>query len=74
MKLKPINTAKKGERVAIECLLCGHRDSCQLHDLGCIEGVMGEVLSNHSRVILKIGETRLAISEKMAKSILVSTQ
>jgi len=72
MKLKPINSAKKGERVSIQCLCCGHEDNCQLQSLGCIEGAMGEILSSHSRVILKIGETRLAISENMAKSILIS--
>ncbi|WP_416221569.1 FeoA family protein [Rhodohalobacter sp.] len=74
MKLKPINSAKKGERVSIQCLRCGHEDNCQLQALGCIEGAMGEILSNHSRVILKIGETRLAISENMAKSILINPQ
>lgn len=74
MMLKPINSTKKGERVAIQCLGCSREDSCQLQALGCVEGVIGEVLSNHSRVILKIGETRLAISENLAKSILISPQ
>lgn len=72
--LKPINSTKKGERVAIKCLGCSHEDNCQLQALGCIEGVIGEIMSNHSRIIIKIGDTRLAIGENLAKSILISPQ
>lgn len=72
--MKPINSTKKGERIAIKCMQCSHEDTCLLQDLGCFEGVIGEVLSNNSRVILKIGDTRLAISESLANTILITPQ
>ncbi|MEX2605626.1 MAG: FeoA domain-containing protein [Gracilimonas sp.] len=74
MMLKPIIHTRKGDRVAIQCLGCSHEENCQLQELGCVEGVVGEVISNHSRIILKIGDTRLAIGENLAKSILISSQ
>lgn len=71
--LKPICNASKGERVFIECLGCSCEDACRLQELGCVEGANGEIVSNHSRVILKIGETKVAISEALARTILVNT-
>lgn len=72
--MKPITNTRKGERIAIQCLGCTREETCQLQELGCVEGVCGEVISNHTRVILQIGNTRLAISENLAKSILVSSE
>ncbi|MTI86829.1 MAG: ferrous iron transport protein A [Balneolaceae bacterium] len=71
--LKPIINTKKGEQFAIQCLGCSCEEACQLQQLGCVEGVTGKVISNYSRVILEIGNTRLAISKDLAKSILVTT-
>lgn len=70
--MHPLNTSKEGEEVVVQCLDCNCDDVCRLNELGCIEGANGKILSNQKNVILQVGETRLAIGEDLAKSILVS--
>lgn len=70
--MHPLNTTKAGEQVNIQCLGCDCQDACRLRELGCMEGVKGKIISNNSNIVLQVGETRLAISEKLARTILVS--
>lgn len=72
--MKPISNTKKGDRVHIRCLGCSCEDACQLKELGCIEGASGKIVSNYSRVIVQLGDTRLALSKELASSILVSSE
>lgn len=71
--MHPLNHSKEGEEVVVKCLDCNCDDVCRLNELGCVEGVSGTIISNHKSVILKVGETRLAIDGRIAKSILVSS-
>ena len=55
----------------VQCLHCQGDDVCRLNELGCVEGACGTIISNQKNVIIKVGETRLAIDGNIAKSILV---
>jgi Fe2+ transport system protein FeoA len=68
----PLNTSREGEQVIVRCLTCHGEDACRLNELGCVEGANGRIISNQKRVILQVGESRIAITENLAKSILVS--
>ncbi|MGB0347436.1 MAG: FeoA family protein [Balneolaceae bacterium] len=68
----PLNHSKAGEEVTVECIDCDCDDVCRLNELGCYEGASGIIISNHKNVILKVGESRLAIDNALAQSILVS--
>lgn len=70
--MHPLNTTKAGEKIHIQCLGCDCQDACRLRALGCIEGIKGKIISNNSNVVLQVGDTRLAISKKLACSIFVS--
>lgn len=72
--LFPLNTTKKGEEIDICCLSCDCDQACRLRELGCVEGVRGKIISNQSRVIVQVGETRLAINSDLARNILVSSK
>ncbi|MFN1836221.1 ferrous iron transport protein A [Balneola sp. MJW-20] len=71
--LTPLSNTRKGEHISIKCLSCNCTDTCRLQELGCVEGSEAKVVSNQENVILQIGETRIAISGVLAKTILVST-
>jgi len=68
----PLNHSKAGEEVTVQCIDCDCEDVCRLSELGCIEGASGIIISNQNNVILKVGESRLAINNALAKSILVT--
>lgn len=70
--MHPLNATKAGEQVHIQCLGCNCQDACRLREMGCIEGISGKIISNNSNVVLQVGETRLAISKTLARTILVS--
>lgn len=70
--MHPLNTTKTGEKIFIQCLGCNCQDACRLREMGCVEGIKGKIISNNSNVVLQVGDTRLAISKKLARSILVS--
>lgn len=70
--MHPLNTAKAGEKVHIQCLGCDCQNACRLRELGCIEGIKGKIISNNANIVLQVGDTRLAISKTLARSILVS--
>jgi Fe2+ transport system protein FeoA len=70
--MHPLNTSKAGEKIHIQCLECNCQDACRLRELGCVEGIRGKIISNNSNIVLQVGETRLAISKKLARTILVS--
>lgn len=70
--MHPLNTTNAGEKVFIKCLGCNCQDACRLREMGCVEGIKGKIISNNSNVVLQVGDTRLAISKKLARSILVS--
>ena len=69
--MHPLNHSKEGEEVVVQCLHCQGDDVCRLNELGCVEGACGTIISNQKNVIIKVGETRLAIDGNIAKSILV---
>ena len=70
--MHPLDTTKAGEKIHIKCLGCDCQNACRLRELGCVEGNKGKIISNKSDVVLQIGDTRLAISRKLARTILVS--
>lgn len=72
--MHPLNTTKAGEKIHVQCLGCNCQDACRLREMGCVEGIRGKIISNNSNVVLQVGETRLAISSKLARTILVSCQ
>ena len=68
----PLNRSKEGEEVIVRCIDCDCEDLGRLNELGCYEGASGTIISNQKSVILKVGETRLAIDNTIAESILVT--
>lgn len=70
--MHPLNAAKAGEKVHIQCLGCDCQNACRLRELGCVEGIEGKIISNNANVVLQVGDARLAISKTLARSILVS--
>lgn len=72
--IKPISLTERGEIIAIQYLGCNDDEIYQLQELGCIEGVHGKIISNHSNIIFQLGGTRLAISGKLAETIIVSSR
>jgi len=68
----PLNHSKAGEDIIVQAVECECDDVCRLQELGCIEGTSATIISNQKNVILKVGESRLAIDRSLAKSILVS--
>ncbi len=68
----PLNHSKEGEEVTVQCIDCDCDDLGRLNELGCYEGASGTIISNQRNVILKVGESRLAIDNNLAQSILVS--
>lgn len=69
--MHPLSNSKAGEKINIQCLGCSCEEACRLRELGCVEGTSGRIISNQSSVIVQVGETRLAIDQKLANSILV---
>ncbi|MCA1802143.1 MAG: hypothetical protein LC662_06765 [Rhodothermaceae bacterium] len=72
--LKPIRQANRGEYFTIYSLDCSNDEAFGLQQLGCFVGACGRLISGSSDIILQIGETRLAISERLAKTILIRSQ
>lgn len=70
----PLSRSKAGEEVTVECIDCDCENVCRLNELGCYEGASGTIISNQKNVILKVGESRLAIDNILAKSILVTAR
>ena len=70
--MHPLSNGKEGEEVVVKCLDCTCADVFRLNELGCVEGASGRIISNQANIILQVGETRLAIAKKLAKTILVS--
>ncbi|MEQ9309146.1 MAG: FeoA family protein [Balneolaceae bacterium] len=70
--MHPLNTSKEGEEIVVRCFDCNCDDICRLNELGCVEGANVKIISNQKNIILQVGEARLAITENLAKSILVS--
>ncbi len=68
----PLNRSKEGEEITVRCIDCDCEDTGRLNELGCYEGASGIIVSNQNNIILKVGESRLAIDNALAKSILVS--
>lgn len=71
--MHPLNTIKAGDKVCVCALSCSAEDACRLRKIGCVEGFSGTVLSNHSNIIVQLGETRLGIHRSIAASIMVDT-
>jgi Fe2+ transport system protein FeoA len=74
MLLKPILLAGKGEQFTIHSLGSNHEEVSGLQQLGCFEGATGRVVSGPSNLILQIGNTRLAISDRLARTIVIRSQ
>lgn len=70
----PLSNIKKGTIVDIECLSCSCEEACRLRELGCVEGRSGRIISNQPNVVIQLGNTRLAITKKLAQSILVHSK
>ena len=69
----PLQHMLPDANVVVPCFACNCDDICRLNELGCFEGANGKIISNQKNIILQVGETRLAIAEDLAKSILVSS-
>lgn len=70
--MHPLIHGKAGEKIYIRCLGCSCNEACRLREMGCVEGNRGTIISNQSNVVLQLGESRLAITGKLARTILVS--
>lgn len=71
--MQPLIYSRAGEKIYIRCLGCSCNEACRLREMGCVEGNRGTIISNQSHVVLQVGESRLAINGKLARTILVST-
>lgn len=72
--MHPLTATKKGEEIDIQCLGCNCEDACRLREMGCVEGLKGKLISNSSKVILQVGDSRLAINAELAHTILVHSK
>ena len=70
--MHPLHKSQVGERVEFCAFSCNCQDACRLRELGCVEGQQAKIISNNPNVVLQIGESRIAISQKVACGILVS--
>lgn len=68
----PLTVTRPGENVAICSLTCTCDEARRLRELGCVEGNCACIISNQSNVIIQVGNTRLAINGKLARTILVN--
>ncbi|MDX1641223.1 MAG: FeoA family protein [Balneolaceae bacterium] len=68
----PLTLIKPGENVDICSLACNLDEAKRLREMGCVEGNRAVIISNQKNVILQVGDTRLAINGKLARSILVT--
>lgn len=68
----PLTNINPGEDVYIDILSCSSEDAKRLRELGCVEGNRAVIISNHKNVILQVGDTRLALNNGLARSILVT--
>lgn len=67
----PLTVTKPGEKVHICTFSCNTEEAKRLREMGCVEGICAAIVSNQSNVILQVGETKLAIDGKLARTILV---
>ncbi|MEX2632840.1 MAG: FeoA domain-containing protein [Balneolales bacterium] len=72
--MHPLTAAILGEEIDIQCLACSSQNACKLREMGCVEGLKGKLISNGSKIIFQVGETRLAISTQLAHTILVRSK
>ena len=70
--ITPLSNTRKGEQIYIHCLNCSCHETCRLQELGCMKGARGKIISKQKNIILQVGESRIAISAALAKSILVN--
>lgn len=68
----PLTIIKPGENVDICTLSCSYKEAKRLREMGCVEGIRAVIISNQKNVILQVGDTRLAINGKLARTILVT--
>lgn len=68
----PLTIIKPGENVDISTFSCSSDEAKRLRELGCVEGNHAVIISNQKNVILQVGDTKLAINGKLARSILVT--
>lgn len=68
----PLIKIRPGEDVHIDILTCSTENAKRLRDSGCVEGNRAVIISNQKNIILKVGDTRLALNTGLARSILVT--
>ena len=68
--LFPINQTKIGSTFRICQFGCSSECAQRLRQHGCCEGAKCKVLSKQKQLIVRIGETRLALDKSLANSIL----
>lgn len=69
--LCPLNCVRAGVAVRIRELCASPEVACRLREMGLAEDQIVNVLGNHSHLICKVCNARLAISSPLAETIIV---
>ena len=73
MKNKPIHLFSENNKIKIEKLLISEKNRELYSEFGLIENTKAVILwKSGKKIILKIGENKLALSERAAENILAS--
>jgi Fe2+ transport system protein FeoA len=67
----PLNRVRAGTAVRIKALCAEPETASRLREIGFCEEQMIRLLSNHASLVCKVCNARLAISARLAESILV---
>lgn len=69
--LCPLSCVRAGVAVRIKELCASPEVACRLREMGLAEDQIVNLLANHSHVICKVCNARLAISSPLAETIIV---
>ena len=71
MTAKPLHTFGKNDKITIRKLLIYNKKREIFEAMGLYEGCEAEIIFKHGKkIILKIGNTKLALTEKISENIL----
>jgi Fe2+ transport system protein FeoA len=69
--LCPLNRVRAGTAVRVKELCASPELACRLREIGLGEEQIVKLLANHSNIICKVCNARLAISSPLAETIMV---
>lgn len=70
---KTLSEVSDGQRVRVECLRGEHSDCQRLREMGFCELAQIEKITGRRAVICKVCNTRVVISEELARNVIVDT-